>query len=219
MKSVKRLNEPQSLKQNAAVWTQELLNEIARLGNYSKVSDSFKGKYNQIDVKTELAKMYNNRCCYCEGALGEQTYGRIEHLKPKSLPQFYDLTFVWDNLHWSCEICNTNKGKKWNSKFPILDPTKDNIDDHIRLNVDSGEYEIINGSRRGETTIEHTQMNRCKLVEARQKVAFRIKKNFLRKDEKDRKKYLEETLADAEEFRYPCVVMETCNLLEQLLRG
>ena len=53
MKSVKRLDEPQSLKQNAAVWTQELLNEIARVGNYSKVSDSFKGKYNQSDVKNK----------------------------------------------------------------------------------------------------------------------------------------------------------------------
>ena len=66
-------------------------------------------KYNQTDVKNSLAQMYKNHCCYCEGMLGEQTYGRIEHLRPKALPQFYDLTFSWDNLHWCCERCNTKK--------------------------------------------------------------------------------------------------------------
>lgn len=109
MRAVKRPEIPQSLKQNADKWTKDLLEEINRVGVYAKVPDKYKNKYNQTDVKKLLAQMYKNHCCYCEGILGEQTYGRIEHLRPKALPRFYDLTFSWDNLHWCCERCNTKK--------------------------------------------------------------------------------------------------------------
>ena len=48
MRAVKRLDEPQSLKINSAIWTKELLDEVKRLGDYSKVSDSYKSKYNHL---------------------------------------------------------------------------------------------------------------------------------------------------------------------------
>lgn len=138
MRAVKRPEIPQSLKQNADKWTKDLLEEINRVGVYAKVPDKYKNKYNQTDVKKLLAQMYKNHCCYCEGMLGEQTYGRIEHLRPKALPRFYDLTFSWDNLHWCCERCNTKKGNKWNEENPILDPAKDQISKYLRIDIDSG---------------------------------------------------------------------------------
>lgn len=67
------------------------------------------------------------------------------------------------------------KGNKWNEENPILDPAKDQISKYLRIDIDSGKYESIGGSKRGETTILHTDMNRESLIEARQKLSIKIK--------------------------------------------
>ncbi|MFR5116240.1 MAG: hypothetical protein ACLTDV_03870 [Eubacterium sp.] len=102
----------------------DLLEEINRVGVYAKkVPDSIKNKYNQTDKKLLQLKCIKC-CCYCEGILGEQTYGRIEHLRPKATATVYDLTFSYRIIpHWCCERCNTKN--KWNEENPILDPAKD----------------------------------------------------------------------------------------------
>lgn len=179
MKSVKRTQKPDSLNKNAAQWTQELLSQIKEKGSYAKVDDKYKNRYHQDDVKTALEKMYSNHCCYCESIIGISTYGRIEHLRPKSLPQFYKYTYEWDNLHWCCEICNSSyKKAKWNFENPILDPSKDDIKLFLRLNLQTGEYEKINDNPRAKTTIEDTGLNRENLVKARHRIIVRFIKDF-----------------------------------------
>lgn len=174
-----RLSQPKSLKDNAIRWTKELMDEISKQGSYSKVDDSFKNKYRQDDVKDTLEKMYKRHCCYCESIVGTSTYGRIEHLRPKSNPQFYQYAFEWDNLHWCCEICNTSyKKAKWDFQNPILDPTRDDINSFLDLNLSTGEYEIIENNKRAQTTIEHTGMNRDSLVKARRRIIIRFLKDY-----------------------------------------
>lgn len=216
MRKVTREAEPVSLKNHAARWTKELLAEIQRTGDYAKVADVYKTKYNQQDVKDALKRMYRNRCCYCEGLLGIQTYGRIEHLRPKSLSQFYDKTFAWDNLHWCCEICNTTKKAKWNEAAPILDPTVDDIGKYLVFNRDTAEYEPIGDSSRAKTTIADTGMNRDKLVEARRKIVVKLVKMYsCIESENNRKTYLEELIKTCKEESYPSVVE---SVVEELLR-
>ena len=111
MRNVTRTTIPSSLSTNATTWTNDLLSEITRAGSFAKANKSYKEKYRQEDIKESLAKMYNNHCCYCESIIGKEyaTYGRIEHLKPKSI--FPMNCFEWNNLHWSCEVCNTSYKK------------------------------------------------------------------------------------------------------------
>lgn len=207
MRSVIRGPQPDSLRKHAVQWTKDLLAEIKRTGDYAKVADSYKSKYKQVDVQDELKRMYKDHCCYCEGLLGIQTYGRIEHLRPKSLPQFYDKTFDWDNLHWCCEICNTSyKKTNWNDAAPILDPTVDDIDRFLVLNLETAEYEPVAGNARARTTIDDTGMNRDKLVEARRKIIVKLTKMYhnIEMDHKKRK-FLDELLRTCEEESYPSV--------------
>lgn len=179
MRSVERLPRPDSLKKNAEQWTNELLDEIKARKSYVKVDEIFKNRYRQEDIKNTLEKMYNRHCCYCESLIGTSSYGRIEHLRPKSLPQFYQYTYDWDNLHWCCEICNTSyKRAKWDFQFPILDPSKDDTDRFLHLNLVTGEYEGIGGNGRARTTISHTGLNREGLVRARRRIAIRFLKDF-----------------------------------------
>lgn len=168
MRNVTRTTIPSSLSTNAATWTKDLLSEIKKAGSFAKVDNSYKDKYRQDDIKESLAEMYNNHCCYCESIIGKEyaTYGRIEHLKPKSI--FPLNCFDWNNLHWACEVCNTSyKKDNWDNTNPILDPCKDNISDHLYLDTSTGEYKEKNSSLRGITTINHTGLNRDGLAKAR----------------------------------------------------
>lgn len=179
MRKVNRLQQPESLKNNSARWTKELIDEINKRGSYAKVEDKFKNKYRQEDVKDTLEKMYKKHCCYCESVVGVSSYGRIEHLKPKSNSQFYQYTFDWDNLHWCCEICNTSyKKAQWDFQYPILDPSKDEIDNFLKLNLTTGEYEAMENNRRAQTTINHTGLNRNNLVKARRRIVIRFLKDY-----------------------------------------
>lgn len=132
MKKVNRVSEPQILKNNKVKWTKDLLTEIQKQGSYTEVDDKFKNKYNQDEVKTSLKNMYHSKCCYCENNFIASSYGHIEHLKPKANSNFHHLSFEWDNLHWICQICNTNKGNKWDITNPIIDPTVDEPEEHIK---------------------------------------------------------------------------------------
>lgn len=179
MRKVIRLQKPKSLADNAEQWTEELMNEIAAKGSYSKVEDKFKSRYRQEDVKDTLEKMYGGHCCYCESIIGVSTYGRIEHLKPKSRSEFYRYTFEWENLHWCCEVCNTGyKKAQWDFQYPILDPAKNEIGQSINLNLTTGEYEEIKDDKRATTTILHTGMNRDGLVRARRRIIIRFLKDY-----------------------------------------
>ncbi|MGN0141603.1 MAG: retron system putative HNH endonuclease [Roseburia sp.] len=207
MRRVIRGKQPDSLKNHAVQWTKELLAEIKREGCYEKVEVSYKNKYNQTDVKDALRVMYKNHCCYCEGLLGVQTYGRIEHLRPKSLPQFYDKTFDWNNLHWCCEICNTSyKKARWDDAAPILDPTADDIQQFLMFNPDTGEYDAIGDNERAKTTIDHTGMNRDKLVEARRRMVIRLVREYQNAEPVKKAQFLDEVMKTREEDSYPSVV-------------
>lgn len=179
MRYVKRAEKPLSLSLYAEQWTKELLAQIEDKGAYSKVDAEYKERYRQEDVKKALERMYTGHCCYCESIIGISTYGRIEHLKPKSLVQFHKYSFEWDNLHWCCEVCNTSyKKQKWNFEYPILDPSLDNIEEYLCMNLQTGEYEVIDDNPRARTTIEDTGLNREMLVKARRRVVVRIIKDF-----------------------------------------
>lgn len=179
MRRVERLPEPESLKNNAAQWTRELMDEIQEKGSYAQVDNSVKNRYRQEDVKAALKKMYQKHCCYCESILGGSSYGRIEHLKPKSLPEFHHLAFEWENLHWCCEMCNTGyKRAQWDFEYPILDPSKDDIEQFLKLDLTTGEYEAIEGNKRAQTTILHTGLNREELVKARRRIIILFLKAY-----------------------------------------
>lgn len=172
MRKVRKINEPAILQNNKATWTAHFYEEVKTNHGYRGMNKTVRDKYNHAQVKTALKKMYSGKCCYCENKIGEEGYENIEHLKPKSLPQFHCLTFDWSNLHWCCEKCNKRKGAKWNTHYPIVDPTKDNPLHHIDINVITGELEAK--TRRGRRTINDPDLNRIELVEARKAIIYKL---------------------------------------------
>lgn len=162
MRNVKRLSKPVSLKKNAAKWTRDLLSKIEECKhNKSEVPDAFYDHYNQSDVKERLREMYNGLCCYCESRTGIVEFGHIEHRKPKK--KFPKGTYGWDNLHLGCTRCNTIKWQKYDKINPILDAVKDNIPQNLTYERNRHGFWPKALTKRGETTIQHTELTDEKL--------------------------------------------------------
>lgn len=154
---------PGSLSRNASRWKRELLAEVRKSKKTgATVPRKFFDKYNQDDVKAALAKMYDNLCCYCDSRIGIVDFPHIEHRKPLSI--FPRNTFEWSNLHLACTLCNLAKSNKWDKHHPILDAEIDKpITDHL-------DYELMfcmDKTLRGKTTIDHADLNRDGLRNAR----------------------------------------------------
>jgi len=83
--------------------------------------------YGDALVKEQLIKEQHEKCCFCEAKFSDNSYGDIEHFRPKgaykkrgerslTYPGYYWLAYDWNNLMYSCEKCN-RKFKR--NDFPL----------------------------------------------------------------------------------------------------
>ena len=144
------------------------------------------GNYKDPVNKEALRKSTLGKCIYCESKIEHNSYAHIEHIKPKE--KFPELKFTWDNLGFSCQICNTNKGEKYDETTPFIDPYSESPEDHIVFLL----FYLFpkQGSERGEYTIKELDLNRPNLIERRKerieklnimiKAAYRTSSDSLR---------------------------------------
>ena len=108
------------------------------------------------------------RCMYCGDSLGTD----IDHFEP--IREFPAGTFVWLNHLLACSYCNSNAKRdlfpRDGSGRPLLiDPTKDNPAEHLRLILRTGVYRPL--SPKGTESIRVFGLNRADLTRGRE-VAF-----------------------------------------------
>ncbi len=164
--------------------------------------------YRAKDVREQLMKDQHRKCAYCEKFI-ETSYNDVDHYHPKT--KYYWLGHSWDNLLYSCPICNrSNK----NDKFPLEDEntrcntTHDNIEQektllinpyiddplkHIKFN----EHIIVGIDNKGKTTEKELKLNRPEL-------------RFARKQQYERYEIMIKTKKIAETIYYQ-ELMDLCN--------
>lgn len=78
--------------------------------------------YASKDVKSYLAKIYNNKCVFCENDTTSGASLQVEHYRPKAKVTedinhlgYYWLGYEWSNLLYACSKCNRSKS----NFFPI----------------------------------------------------------------------------------------------------
>ncbi len=144
--------------------------------NGTKVPDRFYNKYKQDDVLEALKRIYGDEdfsyCCYCESIINDVSYEQIEHRMPKrkTLDQYPQKTYDWDNLHLVCGICNGHKGNEYDENEPILDAAVDDIEQHLGYKCKPKGVYRETLSHRGITTVEHADLDRPSLLTARLKI-------------------------------------------------
>lgn len=163
--------------------------------------------YKADDVRTQLWEDQHYKCAYCESRISKE-YKDVEHYRPKS--KYYWLGHDWNNLLYSCEICNRSYKK---TKFPlkneanrvtapgcldgeeplIINPAFDDPANHIRFN----RHIMVGITDEGKETINMFQLNdRRVLVNDREQLFDLYKK------EKDKLKIAQKMklLTDSEEM-------------------
>jgi uncharacterized protein (TIGR02646 family) len=125
-------------------------------------------------LRTHLVDMAPGiqRCMYCGDSLGTD----IDHFQP--IAKNAARTFDWLNHLLACSHCNSNEKR---DQFPLgpdgnallIDPTRDDPDQHLRLLLSSGEYRAL--SPMGTASIEVYGLNRTDLILGRSN-AFHARK-------------------------------------------
>ncbi|AFT69515.1 HNH endonuclease family protein [Alloalcanivorax dieselolei B5] len=168
--------EPEVLINNKGRWTRDLLAAIEE-GNAEKIRAVTK-RYNHSEVKTALKEETRQKCAYCEANVTDVAHGDIEHVAPKSISR--DKTFEWENLTFTCQICNQNKS----NKEGFVDPYKEEPDEHIFF---AGAF-AKGKSLKGTLTVAELKLNRIALIESRnreiERYADQLEKVFLIPDER-----------------------------------
>ncbi len=88
--------------------------------------------YGAKSVKKQLIEEQFGKCCFCESDFTANGHGDVEHFRPKgaykkkgmrslTYPGYYWLAYDWENIYFSCQICNASfKG----NEFPLFDESK-----------------------------------------------------------------------------------------------
>jgi hypothetical protein len=129
-------------------------------------------------LRTEAKK----KCVYCaihEGRLGGIDHFHVEHFKPKSIDRFAKLEKDFNNLFYSCPICNRFKSNDWPndpnddfSNISYIDPSKANYNDVFNIEENgkiTGNYIASN------YMIEKIFLNRPQLINERREQIARKK--------------------------------------------
>lgn len=158
--------------------------------------------YGAKSVKTALKKAQHGKCAFCESKVAHVAYGDVEHFRPKKgymrdadsdleRPGYYWLAYEWDNLLFSCQICNQREKR---NLFPLADENnrarthKDDFREESPMFIHPGEEDPsphvtfkeevivpVNGSPRGMATINGLGLDRDKVEERRREELEPIK--------------------------------------------
>jgi hypothetical protein len=151
--------EPQVLADNVEQWTTAV---VEKINAGLQPTNAEKTRYRHPQIKAALASETYGKCAYCESKLLHIHHGDVEHIYPKSLDP--NITFKWENLTLSCEICNQNKSNKDPFLEHIIDPYHTDPSEHL---IFSGPLIFPRGSVEGISTRTMLDLNLGELSERR----------------------------------------------------
>jgi uncharacterized protein (TIGR02646 family) len=117
-------------------------------------------------ARAALAAMTAQRCSYCDGyPLNATGKDEIDHFRPKTHEDFYELVCAWENLFLVCTSCNRAKRDQWESSLLRPDDPEYSFDRYFLFNFETGELkpapDIAAPERhRVQRTIEILDLNR-----------------------------------------------------------
>lgn len=170
MIKLQKIDEPQILKDNASTWEAELKSHSAKSPQHKIIEK----KYNHRQIREKLKIETRNKCAYCESIVTANSYLHIEHIFPKKGRP--DRVFKWDNLTFSCSVCNTNKGTEEVDANTFVHPYNDDPRSAFRF---KGPLIVSRGTGpASEVMIKNIDLNRAELVARRAKVTVEIESIF-----------------------------------------
>lgn len=146
-----------------------------------------KGTYNYW--KEQIAEECFHQCVYCsihENPWGGIDHYHIDHLRPKSKPEFSHLENDICNLFYACPVCNRFKGDDWPGEADNLDnicyPDPSKTDYNTLFQLDKTNFSISSIYKSGSYLIHRLFLNRPQLIYERREDTLRQKEASLFKE-------------------------------------
>jgi uncharacterized protein (TIGR02646 family) len=120
--------------------------------------------------------MTAGHCSYCDGhPLRATGIEAVDHFRPKSLPEFYELVCAWTNLFLTCTACNHAKREQWDEALLRPDDVDFRFERYFEVRFDSGKLEPAPAAspeerQRARRTIEILDLNRADVCSSRLRV-------------------------------------------------
>lgn len=118
-------------------------------------------------VREALSVMTAGHCSYCDGhPLGAIGVEAVDHFRPKSRQEFYELVCTWTNLFLTCTACNHAKREHWDEALLRPDDGDFAFERYFEYRFDSGELHPSAAASpeeqyRARRTIEIFKLNRA----------------------------------------------------------
>lgn len=175
MISIKRKALDLNLENRLDTRTSQLRQENASAERARQVWTSARTERRELREVLATMAAGTQRCMYC----GDNLATDIDHFAPIGFSPLS--TFEWLNHLLACSHCNSNEKR---DKYPcddsgnalLLDPTRDNPSDHLRLSFSDGRYHGVTAI--GSESIEVFGLNRPDLRRGRER-AFLIRRLVL----------------------------------------
>lgn len=127
---------------------------------------------NKILLPTLLLQTQNH-CSYCDHfplRRGDET---IDHFKPKSLEEFYDIVCHWENLYIACKHCQDSKNSSYSKDLLRPDEMLYSFSKFFDYNytshkINPSEAESAENKQKALETIRIFDFNHLGLVKARE---------------------------------------------------
>lgn len=135
-----------------------------------------------VVARAALAEMTVHRCSYCDGyPLNATGADEIDHFRPKSRAEFYELVCAWENLFLICSRCNGAKHDRWDPALLRPDDLEYAFGRYFLFRFDSGALDPAPGitdedRHRALRTIAILDLNRTDACTARLKTVKEIQR-------------------------------------------
>lgn len=181
--------------------TNKAQNAIQSLKRAKEQSSS----YNTPEVNSALWEIFHGKCYICENK--QATSYQIEHLR--SHQGNIELKYDWDNIFLSCAHCNNIKLNKYD---PILDCTKDNVDQLIAFRKkgyfgieEELQFQVLHSTKQTINTkrlLEEVYYGSTPQKKMEAKILRKILRNELSEFKEYVREYLEAEGEDKEDLKY-----------------
>lgn len=130
----RRLEAPSVLVGNGTVWATEYARNRERNPRHR-----FQWRGGSVKLILRQLKASNvSHCAFCDGRIGAQTE-EIEHFRPVCVPEYYPLSYQWENLFPICSKCNKAKGSRFDEQLVKPDHEGYGFFDYFIFNIGTGE--------------------------------------------------------------------------------
>lgn len=164
MRKFTRIEAPDFLNKKWEKWGKRYKKNREINSSFSFQWPTHKGQKINTILEPFLAKQTENHCSYCDNFPIRSKEDSIDHFKPKSRPEYYELVCQWDNLYYCCQNCQQYKLEQYNQYILRPDSNNFSFEDYFIYSYNSHElipHPALTASerRKAQTTIDIFGLN------------------------------------------------------------